>query len=99
MTFKKYQIKYFIIILLVTSVFTVHTLHSICQLRFFCSWVDGKDQNKNDFLKVRIDLGVKRVSMFDPTRKHNTNPIRVFSGYGWALMGLGYKRVDSKTTQ
>jgi len=55
------MIKYFIIILLATSAFTVHTVHSVCHLRFFCYWVDGKDQNKNDFLKLGTDLGVKSI--------------------------------------
>ena len=39
------------------------------------------------------------VSMFDPTCEPDTNTTRVFSGQGWALMGLGHKRVDSKTTR
>ena len=39
------------------------------------------------------------VSMFDPTREHDTNPTRVFPGQGWALMGLGHKRVDPKVTR
>ena len=43
-----------------------------------------------------LDLG---VSMFNPTRKHDTNPTWVFSGQGWTLMGLGHKQVDLKATR
>ena len=39
------------------------------------------------------------VSMFDPTREHDTNPTRIFPGQGWALIGLGHKRVDPKATR
>ena len=39
------------------------------------------------------------VSMFNLTREHDTNSTRVFSGYGWTLMGLGHKRVDLKATR
>ena len=42
-----------------------------------------------------MDVG---VSMFDPTREHDTNLTWVFVGLDWALMGLGHKRVDSKAT-
>ena len=37
--------------------------------------------------------------MFNPTRKHDTNPTWIFSGQGWTLMSLGHKRVDSKATR
>ena len=56
MAFRKWQIKYFIIILLATSTFTVYIVHSVCHLRFFYYWVDDNDQNKNDFLKLGTDL-------------------------------------------
>ena len=59
--FKKYQIKYFIIILLATSAINMPPMHSICHLRFFCYWVDGKDHFKNDFKKSRTDLEAKSV--------------------------------------
>ena len=39
-----------------------------------------------------------KVSMFDPIREYDMNMTRVFSGYGWTLMGLGYKRIDPKAT-
>ena len=52
---------FFNIILLATSAFTVHTVYSICHLRFFCYQLDGWDQNKNDFLKLGTDLGVKSI--------------------------------------
>ena len=37
--------------------------------------------------------------MFDPTREHDMNPTRVFSGQGWALMGWGHKWVNPKATR
>ena len=61
MTFKKCQIKYFIIILIAMSAFNVPTRHSICHIRFFCYWIDGKDQNKINNLKSRTDLGAKSI--------------------------------------
>ena len=59
--FKKDQIKYFIIILIAMSVFNVPIRHSVCHIRFFCYWVDRKDQNKIDFLKSGTDLGAKSI--------------------------------------
>ena len=42
--------------------------------------------------KLTAHLG---VSMFDPTREHDTG----FCGLGWALMSLGHKQVDPKATR
>ena len=49
------------IILLATLAYNMPTKHSVCHLRFFCYWVDDKDQNKNDFLKSETNLGVKSI--------------------------------------
>ena len=32
-----------------TSAFSMPPMHSVCHLRFFCYYVKGRDQNKNDF--------------------------------------------------
>ena len=42
--------------------------------------------------KLTAHLG---VSMFDPTREHDTD----FCRLGWPLMGLGHKQVDPKATR
>ena len=42
--------------------------------------------------KLTAHLG---VSMFDPTREHDTG----FCGLGWALISLGHKQVDPKATR
>ena len=49
------------VILLATSASNMPPMHSVCQIRFFCYWVDGKDHFKNDFKKSRTDLGAKSV--------------------------------------
>ena len=36
-------------------------MYSVCHFRFFYYWVDNKDQNKNDFLKLGTDFGVKSI--------------------------------------
>ena len=36
-------------------------IHFVCHLRFFCYWIDGRGQNKNDFLKLGTDLGAKSI--------------------------------------
>ena len=41
--------------------FTVYTVHSVCYLRFFCYWVDGRDHFKNDLKKSGTDLGAKSI--------------------------------------
>ena len=61
MAFKKCKIIFFNIILLATLGFIMHTAYFVCHLKFFCSWVDGKGQNKNDFSKSGIDLGAKLI--------------------------------------
>ena len=48
-------------ILMATSVPCQQAGHSVCHLRFFYYWVNGRDQNKNDFLKSGIDLGAKLI--------------------------------------
>ena len=48
-------------ILLATSTFSVHTVYSVCHIRFFYYWLDSRDQNKNDFLKLGTDLGAKPI--------------------------------------
>ena len=40
-----------------------------------------------------------RVSMFDPTCKHDIDPTRNFIGQGWALASLDYKWVNQKATR
>ena len=50
------------VILLATSASNMPPIHFFCHLRFFCYWVDGRGQNKNDFLKSRTDLGAKSIS-------------------------------------
>ena len=50
------------VILLATLASNMPPIHFICHLRFFYYWVDGKGQNKNDFLKSGSDLGVKSIS-------------------------------------
>ena len=58
--FKKGQIKYFtIIILIITSTFNVPIGHFVCYVRFFCYWVDSRDQNRFDFPKSETDLEEK----------------------------------------
>ena len=52
---------FFNIILLASSTFTMHTVYSVCHLRFFCYWLDGRDQNKNDFWKLGTDLEAKSI--------------------------------------
>ena len=49
------------VILLATSASNMPPMHSVCQIRFFCYWVDGKDHFKNDFKKSRTDLRAKSV--------------------------------------
>ena len=34
------------------------TVHYVCHVCIFCYWDDGRDQNKNDFLKSGTDLEV-----------------------------------------
>ena len=59
--FKKYQINFFNIILFTTSAINM-PMHSVCHLRFFCYWVNGKDYFKNDLKKkLRTDLRAKSV--------------------------------------
>ena len=36
--------------------------------------------------------------MFDLTHEHDTNKTQVFVSKGWALVGLGHKKVDPKAT-
>ena len=43
------------------SAINMPSMHSVCHLRFFCYWVDGRDHFKNDFKKSRTDLGAKSV--------------------------------------
>ena len=49
------------VILLATSVSNMPPMHSICYLRFFCYWVDGRDHFKNDFRKLMTDLRAKLI--------------------------------------
>ena len=37
------------------------TIYSVCHVCIFCYQVDGKDQNKKDFLKSGMNLGVKSI--------------------------------------
>ena len=71
MAFKKYQIKYFIIILLATLAINMPTMHSICHFSIFRNWVDSKDHFKNDYEKERTHLGAK--SKLGPNRETAQN--------------------------
>ena len=42
-------------------------MHSICYLRFFCSWIDGRDH----FKKSRTKLGAK--SIYGPNQEITQN--------------------------
>ena len=53
------------------STFIVYTVYFVCHLRFFCYWLDGKDQNKNNFLKLGTDLEVK--SIYEPNQESTQN--------------------------
>ena len=59
------------VILLATLASNMPPIHFVCHLKFFCYWVDGRGQNKNDFLKSRIDLGAK--SILGPNRESDQN--------------------------
>ena len=59
------------VILLATLASNMPPIHFVCHLRFFCYWVDGRGQNKNDFLKSRTDLGAKSIS--GPNRESDQN--------------------------
>ena len=61
MAFFKWQIKFIIIILLAMLVFNVPTIYSVCDARLFCKWVDGMDQNGNDFLFLGTEVGAKLI--------------------------------------
>ena len=49
------------VILIATSASNMPPMHSVCHLRFFCYRVDGRDQNKNDYMKSGTDLGAKSI--------------------------------------
>ena len=49
----------------------MHTMYSVCNLRFFCYWFDSRNQNKNDFLKLGTNLGAK--SIYGPNRESAQN--------------------------
>ena len=42
------------LILIATSASKMPPMHSVCHLRFFCYQVDGRDQNKNNFTKIKF---------------------------------------------
>ena len=45
--------------------------HAVCHLNFFRNWVDGRDQNRIDFLISGIDLGAK--SVYGPNQEMTQN--------------------------
>ena len=49
------------VILVDTLASNMPPMHSVYHLRFFYYWVDGRDHFKNDFKKLRTDLGAKSV--------------------------------------
>ena len=49
------------VILIATSASNMPPMHSVCHLRFFCYRVDGRDQNKNDYMKSGTNLGAKSI--------------------------------------
>jgi len=61
LVFFKWKIKFIIIILLATSAFNVPIVYSICDVGLFCKWVDGGDQNGNDFLFSGTEVGAKSI--------------------------------------
>ena len=61
MAFKKYQIKYFIIILLATSAINMPTVYSVCHFSIFRNWADGRNHFKNNYEKEWTHLGAKSV--------------------------------------
>ena len=42
-------------------VFNVPTIYSVCDAGLFCKWVDGMDQNGNDFLFLGTEVGAKLI--------------------------------------
>ena len=85
MAFKKFQINFFNNILMATSALCQQAGHFVCHLRFFCYWVDGRDQNKNDFLKSGTDLGVKSIYGLNQELAQNVGIKSAFSPFIYLL--------------
>ena len=59
--FLKCKIKYYIIILMLTSAFSVPAMHSVCHVYYFHSWDDDRDKNDIVFLILWTKSGEKKV--------------------------------------
>ena len=70
---------FFYIILFVISSSNMPPMHSVCHFRFFCYWIDGRGQNKNDFLKLGTDLGAKSISGLNRESDQNVGTKSAFT--------------------